>query len=146
MFEKTGCLITADGSDDDKISSEGLPNYKVLPPCLIDPTAALPTANNVESDPNENEIMVEGFDIEGELLADNDHLEDDSMIEDREADRIFDHDAAGKRVKALYEHGRFLGDIMYFNTKFREYKVIFADGSIDYISKHDIDGMGIMLV
>lgn len=26
MFEKTGCLITADGSGDDKIESEGLPD------------------------------------------------------------------------------------------------------------------------
>ena len=26
-FERTGCLITADGSDDRKIKLEGLPNY-----------------------------------------------------------------------------------------------------------------------
>ena len=28
-FEKTGCLITADGSEDDKINPEDLSNYKV---------------------------------------------------------------------------------------------------------------------
>ena len=33
MFEKTGCLITADGSDNDKIKPEECPEYHVLPPC-----------------------------------------------------------------------------------------------------------------
>ena len=31
-FQRTGCLITADGSDDSLISPEGLSGYKVLPP------------------------------------------------------------------------------------------------------------------
>ena len=31
-FEKTGCLITADGSEDEKIQTEGMPGYIVLPP------------------------------------------------------------------------------------------------------------------
>ena len=34
-FEKTGCLITADGSEDDKIAPEGLTNYVVPPPLPI---------------------------------------------------------------------------------------------------------------
>ena len=33
MFEKTGCLITADGSGNDKIKPEERPQYHVLPPC-----------------------------------------------------------------------------------------------------------------
>ena len=33
MFEKTGCLITADGSDNDKIKPEERPEYQVLPSC-----------------------------------------------------------------------------------------------------------------
>ena len=32
-FEKTGSLITVDGSEDDKINPEGLPNYVVPPHC-----------------------------------------------------------------------------------------------------------------
>eukprot|EP00112_Aurelia_sp_Birch-Aquarium-sp1_P017284 Seg3990.4 transcript_id=Seg3990.4/GoldUCD/mRNA.D3Y31 product="hypothetical protein" protein_id=Seg3990.4/GoldUCD/D3Y31 len=35
-FEKTGCLITADGSDDDKINPEGLLGYVVPPSLLFD--------------------------------------------------------------------------------------------------------------
>ena len=34
-FEKTGCLITADGSEDTQISPEGLTNYVVPPPLPI---------------------------------------------------------------------------------------------------------------
>lgn len=29
LFEKTGCLLTADGSDDVKISLQGLENYQI---------------------------------------------------------------------------------------------------------------------
>ena len=32
----TGCLITADGSDDNKIKPEGLPDYVVPPPSILD--------------------------------------------------------------------------------------------------------------
>ena len=43
MFEKAGCLITADGSDDDKIKPEDLPKYHVLPPYYYnEATSALP--------------------------------------------------------------------------------------------------------
>ena len=30
-LEKTGCLVTADGSGDDKIQPEGLPGYSITP-------------------------------------------------------------------------------------------------------------------
>ena len=33
-FERTGCLLTADGSDDDKVKPEGMPEYVVPPPLL----------------------------------------------------------------------------------------------------------------
>jgi hypothetical protein len=35
-FAKTGCLIAADGSEDDKINPEGMPAYVVSPPVNID--------------------------------------------------------------------------------------------------------------
>ena len=37
-WKKTGCLITNDGSDDDKIKPEGLPNYVVPPPPFLEPS------------------------------------------------------------------------------------------------------------
>ena len=36
MFEKTGCFVTANGSEDKKIQPEGLPNYTVSPPIALD--------------------------------------------------------------------------------------------------------------
>ena len=44
MFEKTNCLITADGSKDKKIHLEGLPNYTVLPLIALDPDTTLASA------------------------------------------------------------------------------------------------------
>ena len=35
---------------------------------------------------------------------------------------------------------------MYYNTKLEEHKVMFEDGSIDYISKSDIDGVDVILI
>lgn len=42
VWQKTGCLITADGSDDQLIKPEGLKNYEVSPPAYFPPTACLP--------------------------------------------------------------------------------------------------------
>ena len=33
-FEHTGCLLTLDGSEDDKVKIQGLPNYRPPPPQL----------------------------------------------------------------------------------------------------------------
>ena len=43
--KKTGCLITADGSEDKKIQPEGLSNYEVHPPIPIEPSEAPPCSN-----------------------------------------------------------------------------------------------------
>ena len=44
----TGCLITADSSDDKLLKPEGLENYHVPPPSVIDATTT-PTASNIGS-------------------------------------------------------------------------------------------------
>ena len=49
LWLKTGCLITADGSNDDKIAPEGLQNYHVPPPHqYLEPAVQLPESNQVE--------------------------------------------------------------------------------------------------
>ena len=56
LFEKTGTFITSDGSDNDKIQPEGLPNYNVQPPSVIDASPAPPvsrSSNEKEDDPEE---------------------------------------------------------------------------------------------
>ena len=57
IFEKTSCLITEDGSEDNKINPEDLPDYKALPPILLDrstvpvePSSVLQHDNEVEED------------------------------------------------------------------------------------------------
>ena len=54
LFEKTGLLMTADGSANDKVCPEGLPGYQIPPPAiLLDPAETLPLSNEV--DPCHNE-------------------------------------------------------------------------------------------
>lgn len=45
VFRKTRTLITADGSNDDWIKPEGLPNYKILPLSVLDPQPAAPSSS-----------------------------------------------------------------------------------------------------
>ena len=43
IHQCTGCLITADGSEDEKIKPEGLPNYRVPPPIdYVEPMLTMP--------------------------------------------------------------------------------------------------------
>ena len=65
MFEKTGCLITADGSGDSQIQPEGLKDYQVPPPAFIPADSTLPIAMEVESQELEDEFEVD-CDIERE--------------------------------------------------------------------------------
>ena len=68
LFEKTGTLIIADGSDDDKIQLEGLPNYNVQPLSVIDASPAPPpvsgSSNEKEDDPEET--VADDFEGENE--------------------------------------------------------------------------------
>ena len=45
---KTGCLITADRSKDSLNKPEGLDNYSVSLPSIIDPTSEQPTGNQAD--------------------------------------------------------------------------------------------------
>ena len=52
----------------------------------------------------------------------------------------------GRKICGNYEKGWYNGKIEYFNTKLKEYFVLFDDGSSDYIEKDDIDGVDIILL
>ena len=54
-WKKTGCLITNDGSDDDKIKPEELPNYVVPPPTFLEPSEQNVTDCNI---PEERHIEI----------------------------------------------------------------------------------------
>ena len=66
LFQKTRCLITADGSDDKFIQPEGLPNYVVSPPSLLDLSSGAPVmGNDVTIECEENKVQ-EADHFEGE--------------------------------------------------------------------------------
>ena len=72
--------------------------------------------------------------------------EEGNMLEDNVRDRDITDTFVGKKLKTLYENGWFIGDIMYFNTALEEYKVVYPDGTYDYIRKDDFDGVQIILL
>ena len=84
LWLKTGCLISADGSNDHKIAPGGLQNYQVPPPHqYLEPAVLLPESNQVdfEESPPSNTMVVDK----------NNFLPDDQELHehiDREEDRI----------------------------------------------------------
>ena len=46
----------------------------------------------------------------------------------------------GRSIRALYENGWHVRKIAYFNKSLKEYKIDYADQTIDYISPHEIGG------
>ncbi|MEO0683927.1 MAG: hypothetical protein AAFY76_02490 [Cyanobacteria bacterium J06649_11] len=143
MFQKTGCLITANGEEDNLIQPEGLENYKVPPPVeFIEPLSTnpeQPTAATIEEEPNDVQVIddveeVQDDEIEVESIPDNveDRSEDDELI--------------GRELKALYENGWYKGEIRYFNSRIGKYKVRFSDGDEDFVGIEEIDGVEIVLL
>ena len=43
------------------------------------------------------------------------------------------------------ENGCFEGKVLYFNTQIREYPILFADGTTDYVAAEDFDGLDLTL-
>ena len=52
----------------------------------------------------------------------------------------------GRSIRALYENGWHVGKIAYFNKSLKEYKIDYADQTIDYISPHEIGGHDVCFV
>ena len=72
LFEKTVCLITANGLKDKKITQEGLPNYKVTAPVTyMEPSTTVPVSNHVEPSP-----------VEVEEILDSDDEADEEQVEE----------------------------------------------------------------
>ena len=139
MFQKTGCLITGNGIDDDKIQPEGSPNYKVYPPMPLDSAAAAPVSNKVHPVKNDcQSIQPKDDEVQpGEQVE----------IEDNVNDRTLDAPLVGKKVNSLYENGWFEGKILYFNTQIREHNILFTDGTPDYVAADEgFDGIDLILL
>ena len=74
LFQKTGCLLTADGTadgtDDDLVQPGGLQNYNVPPPTMIDPSDNLALSSQPEQSLQDDDI----------------EEEDDNSLEEMEVD------------------------------------------------------------
>ena len=86
---KDGCLITADGREDDKINPQGLPNCKVPPTIMLDLSTAPPASSIVperDSNDTENEHVFDDFKGENEMdnveLVAEDVINSDGLIFD----------------------------------------------------------------
>ena len=149
-FEKTGCLLTADGSNDENVQPEGLLNYKVMPPLNMagptqDPDIETPPEAPEPDDVISADDLFTSYLAEETLDLDSDKNEVNERI-DNESDRSFSEKLVGQKIKGLYETGWHTGKLEYFNTKLQEYLVSFDDGSEDYIKEEDIDGKQIVLI
>ena len=65
MFGKTGCLITADETDNDKIKPEDVPKYHVPPPYDTEATSALPETTTCEpaATPDNLQVLEDVIDV-----------------------------------------------------------------------------------
>ena len=60
--------FTADGSEDEKINPEGLPDYKVPPPIQLDPSTTPAAPSMVpEKDSETEEVVFDDFEGENEM-------------------------------------------------------------------------------
>merc|ERR1711981_418281 len=89
-FEKTGMLMTADGSNDDKIKPEGLTNYKVIDPLPTPGPDMIPEVIPPEPAPEPLDEVVQDELSPAEELPDS-ATDDSTEVEknDYEYDRIF---------------------------------------------------------
>ena len=140
IWFKTGCLITADGSDDEKIKPNGLTGYKPPAPCrFLEPSLELPSSNKVDS--------VEYPPAEDVPETKKKELRESIGSEqiDKEEDRIED-ELVNRRILALYNTGCIYGKIMYYNKNLNEYFVKFDDSTDDYFTLEEINGVEVQLL
>ena len=148
MLGKNGVLNDCRRVRGRKVTPEGLPSYKIPPPLLYLPVSeAEPVANanapdaSNDDDEDQNEVLED--DMEQPENEGSEWVDDEN-------DRSCDDELCGRKLKALYQNGRFTGVIEYYNTDINQYRVVYSDESKDYIANiigiEDIDGIEIILI
>ena len=79
-FDKTGCNLTADGSDDHLVKPEGLHDYKVIPP-LDTPGTNQEIVEPEAEDPPDDVITPD---------SDDEDLDEEEILEPLESDNVTD--------------------------------------------------------
>ena len=138
-FQRTGCLITADGSDDDKITPEGLPGYIVPPPL---PTTS--ASNHIDCETPEPLAPSPDYIPEEEDESSMGVEESHGLEVDNENDRDFSHHLVGKQFRVFYENGWFTGTVTWFNKTLDKIRILYEDGTDDYIELDEVDGAEII--
>ena len=85
LFQKTGCLLTADGSDDQLVQPEGRPNYEVPPPAVFDASDEIPiTPANIDASEEADGVEIETFEEEevNLMVCDTRDVTEENEIED----------------------------------------------------------------
>ena len=89
LIRKKGCLVTADGSDDNLVQPEGLKDYKVPPPVVIQPAVNNTVTTEIEQSEDDEDDNNYDLDIEAEeeweilVFDDQDNIPKDVEIEER---------------------------------------------------------------
>ena len=81
---------------------------------------------------------------ETNVTEDEVQQEEGDTFEGNKQDRDLNDALVGKKVKALYEKGWFIGDIKYFNTLLKKYKLVYPDKTSDYLTIDDFDGIQVI--
>ena len=141
-WQKTACLITADGSEDDLVTPEGLPGYKVPAPLLYLPVSdAVPTTKityaTEDQEDADDEQLEQDMEEPGEEGEEWEHNEDD---------QYYYVEYCGRKIKAHYENGWFEGTLEYFNNDMKKYRMTYTNGSEGYIGLEDMDGVEVILM
>ena len=55
LFEKTGCLLRTDGCGDHLVQPEGLSDYKIPPPTMLEPTPQFAVSSSSEGESKDDD-------------------------------------------------------------------------------------------
>ena len=102
-FDKTGCLITADGAEDSKVEPDSLTRYTIPPSLQVvssDQAMQCPIPESKAEEPSEDSESENQ-----EILCMEYEENEQEVVEcsDEELDRIYKHPLKNRRVKILYE-------------------------------------------
>ena len=110
--------MTADGTDDELIQPERLPDYTIPPPSSLEPDSAIPLTqtpststapgDGITTSDNDNDSLTTKSDNDVKLLVDNLDA------------RVMDNKLFGKKMNRYYENGCFIGVIQYLHKRLNE--------------------------
>ena len=139
--------MTANGEGDHLITPEGLKDYVVPPPHILDPSEAPASTNRpvTTAQPEEEEEEENETDEEDTEPSEDMNESELEMVDDSD-DRDLTFGDVGKKMKIHYGNGWSVGKIDYYNTSLKKYHIVYKDGTEDYVGPEEIDDIDVMIV